>query len=251
MAPTKTPVLSAMVITRNEAMKIERCLKSLDWVEEVVVVDDGSEDGTPEIVTRMGACLYSRGFTDFADQKNFTLSKTHGDWVLSIDADEEVTSELRDEITDVIKTKASHAGFRIHRRSTLFGKTFRFTGTQDDKPLRLFRRDGSHFVQPIHESVKVNGSIGELQAVLNHDTYRSIKDYLIRMNRYTTMEAQYRLQERPRRKIRFRALRPLAMFLKLYVWQMGFRDGFQGWIFSLLSGYYVLVKNAKMHEGER
>ncbi len=242
-----TARVSACIIARNEEERIARCLDSLSWADEIIVVDARSTDGTVRLVREYGARVEVRAFTDYADQKNYAVSLAGGEWVLSVDADEVVSPALRDEILGAAE-RPDADGYRIRRRSRIFGRVFRFTGTQDDAPLRLFRKAKGRFEGAIHETFKLEGQVGTLKNFLEHYTYENVKQYLERFNRYTSAEAQKFFREGKRPRWSDLSLKPLLMFLRLYVLKQGFRDGFQGFVFSILSAYYVFVKHAKHAE---
>jgi glycosyltransferase involved in cell wall biosynthesis len=189
-----------------------------------------------------------RDFKDYADQKNYAMAQCSGDWLVSLDADEELTPELQAEIRETIKNDSRYAAYRIRRISNIFGRWFRFTGTQDDKPVRLFRAGKAQFSQRIHEVVAVDGACGNLNAAMRHFTYPTSRGYIERFNRYTTLEAELLSTGAGKPEFREYFLKPVAMFLKLYVWKLGFLDGPQGLVFSLLSGCYVFTKHAKQWE---
>ena len=241
------PKISACIITKNEEARIGACLDSLKWVDEIVVVDSMSTDETVRIARKHGARFELRLFTDYADQKNHAAGLAKGEWVLSIDADEVVTPALRDEIRLILRGPDAD-GFRIRRRSHIFGRAFRFTGTQHDAPLRLFRRTKGKFEGSIHETVRLNGRTAELRNPMEHYTYDNVKQYLERFNRYTSAEAARFVREGKKFRAADLWLKPPVIFFRLYVLQQGFRDGFQGFVFSLLSAYYAFVKHAKHFE---
>ncbi len=240
--------ISVFIITKNEEKNIVDCLRSVSWADEIVVVDSGSVDQTRQIAARYTDKIFVNPFTDYSSQKNFALSKTSGDWVLSLDADERVSEELGKEIARTLKRADAADAYRIHRRSVIFGRSFRHTGTSDDKPIRLFRKGAGQFHQPIHEAVRVDGRVAELRRSITHHTYNNVHDYVDRLNRYTTMEADYFVQTKKTWQKKQSTLKPLAMFLRLYFWKQGFRDGVEGFLFSVLSGYYVFVKHLKHFE---
>ena len=242
------PKISAFLITYNAERKLESCLQSLRWVDELIVVDSYSTDATVEIAKRHGAKVSSRPFIDFAKQKNAAQGLCSGDWLLSVDADEVVTDELRDEIRNVAEAADSRDAYHIPRRSMIFGREFRFSGTQDDRPLRLFKKGAATFRQPIHEIVEVRGSIGSLKSFLMHFTYPSLDDYFVRFNRYTTLEAEHLAAKKYCPSLLDFLVRPAGLFLKLYVLKQGFRDGYPGFFFCLFSAMYVFVKYAKCQE---
>ncbi len=242
------PRVSVALIALNEGRRIARCLESVRWADEIVVVDGGSADDTAQVARRFTDRVFARPFTDFSEQKNFAADQTSGEWVLSLDADEEVTEKLKEEILATLSA-ASCLGYRLRRRSLMFGRWMCFSGTQNDRPLRLFRRGMGRFERPIHETLSVDGPVGELKGTLNHYTYDSLGDYLRKLNSYTSREAAF-LKSQGARAPGGPGLwaRWLAMFFRLYVTQQGFRDGFAGFLFSFLSGYYIFVKFQKLSE---
>lgn len=236
--------ISVFIITFNEEGKIERCLKSLDWVDEIVIVDSFSNDKTVAICNRYTDKIYKKQFIDYTDQKNFALSKTSCDWVLSIDADEEVTSELKKELLSLLSKDSVCPAYRIRRKSRIFGRWLKFSGTQHDAPIRLWRKGRAHFYQPIHEKVTVEGAVGRLKNFLRHYTYESLSEYMTRLNRYTTMEAGWFITSKKRME-KSVAIRSLSMFIKRYIVDLGILDAMPGFLFSVLSAYYTFVKHAK------
>lgn len=241
--------VSAVLITLNEEKNIERCLRSLSWTREVVVVDSGSIDRTVELCESFGARIFSQEFKDYSSQKNFAIAQARNSWILLLDADEEVTPELREEIVGVLKSAPKDA-YKIRRRSRIFGRWFKWTGTQDDRPIRLFRAGRAQFVQPIHEYAKIQGETGLLRSVINHYTYNSIKDYVLRLNRYTSAEAAFLQAKRASIRPSWLTLRPIAVFFRLYFFKLGILDGIEGFLFSAFSAYYAHIKYAKALEFE-
>lgn len=244
----QSSTLSVFLIVFNEENNIERCLNSIKWVDEIVIVDSMSTDHTVQICRKYTDKIFSRVFSNYSDQKNFALSQVTKEWALSIDADEELRPELSSEIKDLLQSNPKHEGYRIHRTSYIFGREFHFSGTQHDKPIRLFRKESGQFTQPIHEFVSIHGSIGDLKGQMNHDTYKDISSYLSRLDRYTTMEAKFLATKRLRINIIDWLIRPFALFLKLYIIKQGFRDGLEGFFFCFFSGWYVFVKYIKCLE---
>lgn len=248
MMPTR---LSVCVIAWNEEKNIGRCLESVRWADEIVIVDNHSTDRTAAICGNYTDKITARRFENYADQKNHALSRATGEWVLSLDADEEVTARLRAEILEIMESDRAFAAYAVPRRSLIFGRWFRFSGTQQDRPVRFFKREGARFEQPVHETVRVPGAVGKLKNPLNHYTYPTISGYLGRLNRYTSMEAAF-FEARGRRSGGFDlTARPFLMFIRLFVWKQGFRDGFEGFLFCWFSAFYVFLKYAKHAETAR
>lgn len=240
--------ISVFIITLNAAAKIEACLKSVVWADEIIVVDSGSTDGTREVLQKYGVRIMDRAFIDYAEQKNFALAQVRTEWALSIDADEVVPEEVQNEILRVIRQPGENSAFKIRRESFIFGRKFKYTGTQDDAPVRLMRSRKARFEQPIHEYVRVEGAVGKLQPALLHYTYDTVEDYLTRFNRYTSLEARRLNASGTSLSWMDFTLRPWGIFLRLYLLKQGFRDGFEGFLFSAFSGFYALIKYAKYRE---
>ena len=185
------PRLSVLVVARNEAANLEACLASARFADErVVVVDAASQDATLEIARRHAELVSVRAFDNFANQRNAALGLASGDWVLAIDADERVTPELAAEIRGRLGDPAlACVGFRVPIKSEVLGRPFRYSGTQEDNPLRLFRRDRGRWTGQVHETVAIDGPIGQMRQVLEHRTLQSVRVFLGKIDHYTTLEA--------------------------------------------------------------
>ncbi|MBY0396824.1 MAG: glycosyltransferase family 2 protein [Thermoleophilia bacterium] len=229
--------VSALILAKNEERNLPGCLESVNWANEViVVVDRASRDGTQAIAQRGADLVALRTFDDFAGQRNAALELASGDWVFAIDADERATPELAAEIR------------RVPIRSIILGRPFRFSGTQHDRPLRLFRRGSGRWVGTVHETVQLNGTAGMLRHDLRHRTIPDMYTFLRKINEYTTLEAIRFDRERVPFRIRDLALRPFWTFVKLYIGKQGFRDGLEGLAFCALSGLSVAVRHWKHRE---
>lgn len=243
-------MLSVIVITYNEEDNIARCLESVKWADEIVVVDDFSEDKTVEICHRYTDKIFQRTWNGYGEQKNFAIEKCQGDWVLSIDADEAVTPQLKEEILKVTNRDPARRenGFYIPFRLYFLGKFLRFGGCRREEHLRLFRRDRGKFnINVIHEKLLVKGDIGQLAFPINHYSYDSLKEYFSKLNHYTSLAA-FSLKGNGK-KFRFWHLAlPLLVFVKKYFLQLGFFDGWAGLVWAGLSSLYVFVKYLKLWE---
>lgn len=247
----KTTV-SAAIITLDEEHNLPGLLAALDWVDEIVVVDGGSQDRTVEIARRAGVNLCESPFRDYQQQRNLALDAAGGDWVVSIDADERPTPALRDEILATIRdVRNPYVAFRVPIRSTILGRPFHFAGTQDDRPVRVYRRGSARWVKQVHESVEVRGPVGRLENPLLHYTLPTIEDFLRKVDHYTTLEAD-RLAAEGRRLWPWEPyLRPPAAFVRRYIWKLGMFDGWEGLVFSALSGFSAWMKCKKLGEARR
>jgi glycosyltransferase involved in cell wall biosynthesis len=250
------PKISALVLARDEAANLPGCIESLAWVDEVVVVVDGaSRDQTLALAQRLADVVLLRDFDDFASQRNAALALASGDWVFAIDADERATPALAAEIRRAIPGSASArgggeapSGFRLPIQSVILGRRFAFSGTQDDRPLRLFRRGAGRWVGAVHETVALQGSVGQLRSALQHRTIPDMQTFLRKLNEYTTLEAVKLEREGRSHRAGDLAVRPVWTFLKLYLAKQGFRDGVEGFVFCALSGLSVAVRNWKYRE---
>jgi glycosyltransferase involved in cell wall biosynthesis len=242
------PRLTVTVITWNEEERLRRCLDSVTWADELVVVDAGSEDKTVQIARSFTDHVIVRPWDGFAPQKNFALARATGDWILSLDADEEVSPELAEEIRRVIAAPTAD-GYAVPRRNIFWGRWMRHGLLYPDWQVRLFRRDRGRFVErQVHESVTVDGAVARLAGALVHRSYRDVADFLTRTNRYTTLAAEEWVRSgRPARATDL-VLRPLARFLSMYVVHGGWLDGWRGFLLAVLYAYYVFVRSAKVWE---
>lgn len=251
--PRTRSKLTALLPVCNEQENIEACIRSAGFADEIFVVDSFSKDATPEIARRLGARLVQHEYVNSATQKNWAIPQAAHGWVLIVDADERVTPELRAEIEEILARDARGEpvadGYRIRRLNHFLGKRVRYSGWQNDRVLRLFRRDkGRYQEREVHADVEIAGSVGELNAAFLHDTFSSFDQYMRKFDRYTTWAAGDR--DRITGEVRWHhlALRPLGRFLKQYVLRLGFLDGKVGLIISMLASYSVFMKYAKLYE---
>lgn len=242
--------ISVLILARNEAENLPDCLASVRWADEVVVVVDASSTDATESIARHGADRVAvRPFDDFARQRNAALELATCDWVFAVDADERATAELASEIRRVTSDPLRpHAGYRVPIRSVVLGRPFRFSGTQHDLPLRLFRRDAGRWLGAVHETVDLDGTAGLLHHALGHRTIPDMQTFLQKINEYTTLEAIKFEREGRSHRASDLFLRPFWTFLKLYLGKQGFRDGLEGLAFCGLSGVSVAVRHWKHRE---
>jgi len=227
--------ITAAIIAVDEADNLAELLPRLDWVDEIVVVDGGSRDATVEVARAAGGRVFIRRFDTFADQRNEALRLAGGDWILSIDADERPTSRLAAEVRRQVE-RGRYAAFRIPIRSSIFGRRVRRSGTQDDRPVRLFRRRSARWVGSVHEVLRVSGRVGQLRAWIEHRALADLDAFLTKMHRYTTLEASARVAAGRRPRWHQRWIAPAQEVFRRLVWKQGFLDGPAGWAFCLLSG---------------
>jgi glycosyltransferase involved in cell wall biosynthesis len=242
--------LSVVVVTRNEEERIRGCLESVAWADEIIVVDAESSDKTATVARELTDHVFVRPWPGFAAQKNFGLDQAQGDWVLSLDADELISTPLREEIGAILAGAGAHAGYAIPRRNVFWGRWIRHGGLYPDWQLRLLRRGRGRFVErSVHESVTVDGSVGRLTGHLEHRSYRDVADFLERADRYSTLAAdEWLASGRRARPLTDLVGRPVGRFLSMVVARAGFLDGWRGFLLAVLYGYYVLMRSAKVWE---
>ena len=243
------PQVSVIVIALNQEDNIVPCLETVRWADDLVIVDSGSEDRTLELARGFTDRIFTIDWPGFGAAKNYALQQARGDWVFSLDTDERVSKDLQDEILSVVRGEGGFAGYRLPRKNYFGDRWVRYLGWYPDYTLRLFLRDKGRFRErAVHEEVVVNGPVGFLKAPLDHYSYASVSDYLVRQDRYAFLSAQEMLKEGRRPRTGELFWRPLSHFLKLYVLRLGFLEGRLGYTLALLSSLYNFLKYYYLRE---
>jgi glycosyltransferase involved in cell wall biosynthesis len=251
--------LSVAIITLNEADNLPRTLASVRFADEIVVVDSGSTDRTVEIASSFGAKVFSETWKGFALQKNFAIDQCVGTWVLSLDADEELTNELQAEIRAMLDADSQIApqvdGYRLRLRHVFLGRWMRYGGYYPDLKLRLFRRvtssGAAHFTdRPVHESVTVTGRVETMKKDFLHHGYPNLDIYLEHMNRYSALGGRIAAEKGKISRswpafVWNVALVPKLTFVWNYIFRLGFLDGREGLLLHLYHSAYISWKYAK------
>jgi len=240
--------ISVSMITFNEEKKLETTLASVSgWVDEIVIVDSGSTDQTPAIAEKYKAKFFIEKWKGFGKQKNSAIEKCSGDWLLLIDADEEITPKLRQEIVQTLKNPQFDV-YEISRISWCFQQKTHHR----DSTIRLVKKGSGHFnFKNVHEDFVTACKIGHLKNPLNHHTYWDLTEYLEKFNRYTSLAA-LDLHKKGKTVSLFRLIwNPFLKFWKKYLFKGGIIDGVNGFILSALSAFYNFMKYAKLHELNR
>ncbi|HXL73445.1 MAG TPA: glycosyltransferase family 2 protein [bacterium] len=256
MRSTKT--LSIVIIALNEERNIARCLKSLRFSKEVfgriesIVVDAQSRDKTVVVARQLGAKVFTRAWKGYGDQKNWALAKARGEWILSLDADEELTMSLIAEIEKAMTRNSEEVdGYFIKRKAFFLGKWIRHCGWWPDAQLRLFKRgQGAFTIEPVHEGLEVKGKTSELDEPMNHYTYDSIHQYLEKMNRYSDLSIIEIKQKKKTFWKFYITVVPFLTFFRMYISRKGFLDGWHGLVVCGLSAFHDFCKYAKLWEKE-
>jgi glycosyltransferase involved in cell wall biosynthesis len=241
--------VTAVVITLNEENDIARAVDSVSWCDEVLVVDSGSTDRTVEICRARGCRVIHRTFTGYGEQKAFAVSHATNDWVFVVDADEEVTPALRDEILRRLDSPGDCRGFLIPITTILWDQVLRTPDRHTGLKLRLFdRRFGNFGKQLVHESVLLNGPIETLRGPMYNHSYADIADYFEKFNRYTSAAALQCFLEGKRARVVTAVIRLPFTFFQLLILKGYIRDGAVGVVWSLFSAFYPAVKYLKLWE---
>ncbi len=221
-------MISVTIICKNEEENIRKCLESIKWVDEIIVVDSFSDDKTVEIAKEYTNKVFQRKWEGYAKQREYALSKTTNKWIFPLDADERCSEELKNEIISVINSNNRISGYRIPRKSFFLGKWIKFCGWYPGYQTRLFKRESVTVSNRlVHEGYIVNGEIGFLRNDILHFTVNSISDYFSRINNYSSLQA---IEKANKKKIGFYDifLRPIAAFLQTFFLKKGFLDGIYG-----------------------
>ncbi len=234
--------ITALLITYNEEKHIKDVIRSLDFVDEIIVVDSFSTDSTPEQLKYFkNVTVISRSFKNFADQRNFAIEQANSEWILFVDADERIPLALKNEILEVIKNMHALEAYMFRRRFFFNKKVIRYSGLQSDTTYRLFKKGFARYDENkfVHESLIVNGKSGVLKNYMHHYCYTSNADYKAKMEKYAILKA-HELYKSGKRTNPFHFLvRPAYKFLINYIFRLGFLDGKEGFHICRLSAYGV------------
>lgn len=239
-------MISAIIITKNEERNIRDCLLSLQWVDEIIIVDSGSTDRTLDIAKSFTDKIYHKDWEGFGKQKNYALSLATHDWVLSLDADERIPSALQTEIKSAI-SDPSFDGYNIKRRSSYCGRFMKFGGWGKDHVLRLFRKDKASFSDSlVHERLILSGKIGQLKSPLIHYSFPTVEDVIHKMNLYSSLGAEEKYLKGQQLSLSGTILRAWWTFIKTYFIKLGFLDGKQGFMLAVSNAEGVYYKYIKL-----
>ncbi|MBW2713089.1 MAG: glycosyltransferase family 2 protein [Deltaproteobacteria bacterium] len=252
-AATSAEKVSACIITLNEEDRLGPCLKSLSWCDEIVVVDSHSSDGTRELATSFGARVIERDWPGHVDQKEFAIREARHDWVLCLDADEQLSDELKAEILALRDAGFPNApGWSMPRLATYLGQPMHHGGWYPDRKIRLFDRRRGHWggSNP-HDHVQLQGSAEALAGDLLHDPYRNFSEHLRILDSYSSIGAQELAKKNVRAKVSDIIFRPAIRFTKFYILKSGWREGWRGLLLAYLSAYGCRLKYAKLLIAQR
>lgn len=238
--------VSAAIITRDHGHLLDRCLASLGFCDEVVVLDQHSTDDTAAVCARHGARLEQTEWLGFGPTKAKAVSLCRNRWVLSVDTDEVITPELAAAIT-ALPDQPVPAAYKVNRISRFLGRWIRHCGWHPEHVTRLFDRERAGFDdKPVHEGVHTDGEVARLGGLLQHYPYESMEQYIQKLDRYTTAAAEELHASGRRGSLAQAALRSTAAFWRMWVLQGGVLDGWAGTVLCQASSFYVLSKYVKL-----
>jgi glycosyltransferase involved in cell wall biosynthesis len=243
------PAISATIITHNEGANIARAIRSLSCADEIVVIDSNSTDATCEIAAALGARVIPHAFEGFAAQKNFSSAQAQHDWILSLDADEELDPAAQAAVMEWKCSEPSVPGYQFARRAQYLGRWIVHSGWYPDYKLRLFdRRRGAWQGAFVHESVVVDGPVKTVPGEILHYTCNSLQEHRARIEFYTHLAAMEMFERNERVSFVRRALAPPWIFLNTYLFRLGVLDGGPGYLIAKMAARYVQRKYAKLDE---
>lgn len=244
-------MISVVILTKNEEKNIGRCLKTLLWCDEIIVIDDYSSDNTIKIAKNFGAEVYKKHLRgDFSAQRNFGLRKTKGDWVLFIDADERVSSKLKNEILLVTQNQAiaeNYVGFRVKRRDKFLGSWLKYGETASVKLLRLGKRNVGQWKGKVHEVWQIKGKIKTLKNPLFHKRNITISGFLERIDKYSSIRAKELYAQGVKSNVFVILAFPLGKFCQNYFLRLGFLDGIPGFVMAIMMSIHSFLVRAKLY----
>lgn len=242
--------LSVAIITLNEEKILEKTLKSVnEFADEIVIVDSGSTDKTEEIAKKYNAKFYYQKWLGYGPQRNRAIDLSNGEWVLNIDADEEISEDLAKIIKDIKNGKNDYDVYKINFMSVCFNKKIKYGGWSNTYRIRLFKKTAGRFnANDVHEEFITNAKVGKIDKYILHHSYLDLEDYFTKFNKYTTLGAIEYYKKNKKASILSIVLNPIYKFLRMYIFRLGFLDGLEGFLLAITSSLYTMVKYYKLRE---
>ena len=239
--------VSVIIITKDEEKNISDCLRSVNWADEIIVVDSESTDRTVELAKQFTDKIFIRKWEGYVPQKRYALSLASNEWVLSLDADERITPELKDEILSLLPGEVD--GYKIRRKNFLMNKEITSCSWEKDYQLRLFKKNKTDLNERlVHEKFVAQGKIGTLKNPMIHYTFSSFSEYFSKINHYTSLKAQELIQKKKRVGAWTIFSHTVSAFFAFFIIRRGFKDGIYGLIISLLHSVSTMMNYIKLWE---
>lgn len=242
--------ISVVILAKNESEKIEECIDSASgWANEIVVIDDFSNDDTVAIAESKGATVIIKRMENEGTHRNWAYAQAKNHWVLSLDADERLTQELRQEIAGLNLLNSEHSAFSIPRRNYIGTYWLKHGGQYPSAQLKLFRKDKFKYEEvQVHPRAFLDGSCGHLKNDIIHYSYRDFTDFLNKLNRQTTLEAEKWISTQRKMSFGHALWRTADRFFRKFIGKKGYRDGFMGFMLAVFDSMYQIVSYAKYWE---
>jgi len=239
--------ISLIVITKDEEKNISDCLKSVEWADEIIVVDAESNDKTVELAKNFTDKVFTKKWEGYVPQKKYALGLAGNEWVLSVDADERITPELKTEILNL--SPGDIAGYKIRRKNFLLDKEITSCGWGNDYQLRLFKKEKTDLTERlVHEGFTVDGKISKLENPMLHYTFSSFTDYFNKINYYTSLKAEELVKQKGKVGGWTIFSHTVSAFILFFINKRGFKDGVRGLIISLLHSVSTMLNYIKLWE---
>jgi len=239
-------MLTAIILAKNEEKNIERCLKSLSFCDEIVVIDDKSTDDTVKIVKKLKIRVLNHELVDYASQRNWAISQIKTNWLLFVDADEVVTKELGAGILELVKKNDAN-GYLVHRVDYMWNHKFKYGDVGNVWLLRLARRGAGQWLGEVHERWEIDGRIEKLVGELSHHPHQTVVEFLRHINNYSTLKANEFYKTGRRTNIFEMVFGPIWRFVYLFICRFGFLDGTAGFVHAMLMSFYVFLVAGKLY----
>ena len=245
--------VTAVVLTKNEEKNILRCLKSLYFCDQIIIVDDFSTDKTIALIKDSNVTIFERKLNnDFATQRNFGLSKANNEWVLFVDADEEVTQELKNEIDRLVPTESGDTNaYYVRRRDYFWNQELKYGEVRQIRQIgliRLIRKDSGKWMGSVHEVFHTAKNVGQLTSFINHYPHQALKEFINDINHYSSMIAEDLFNRRTKTNIFDIISFPLCKFIYNYFFNLGFLDGPAGFTYAFMMSFHSFLVRAKLYQ---
>lgn len=241
--------LTAIIPCKNEKDNIEDVIKSVNFADEIMVVDSFSSDNTVTLARKHTNFILEHEYKYSAAQKNWAIPQANNEWILLVDADERVTDELKEEVQAILKGDPQMDAYWIHRENYFMGKKLRFGGTKNDKVIRLFKRDSCRYEDKnVHAEIITEGGVGMLKNKLRHNSYKNLGHYLDKINTYTLSSAKDFDKKTGMLTPYHFVIKPAFKFFQFYMLKLGFLDGFVGFVVAVLASYSVMLRYINLWE---
>jgi glycosyltransferase involved in cell wall biosynthesis len=244
---TKTNKISAVILAKNEEENIEKCIESLDFCDEVVVVDDNSSDRTRKIAKRMGARVFKHSMNkNYAKQSNFGMRRAKNEWILFIDADERISPPLQNEIIQSVENADNINGLYFKRIDFMWGKWLKHGEISAFRALRMVRRNSGKWVRRVHPHFNLDGNTSTFKNTIEHYPHPTVAAFLNSIDRWSSWHALANQEEGKNANL-FKILKyPPLKFLYNYIWRKGFLDGMQGFVFAMFMSFHSYLSWGKL-----